>query len=254
MTIHNPLLVLRSEALLRRAGSNIRNGLRGFTLIELLVVVTIIVALLAILLPSMSRAVKMATVAQCGSNLRQAGGALLGYHADAMRFPPIAGRHTANVQDNPINGTTLYRHDSANYDLRDYVEPYVRDLTVWNCPNSRMQLVNESYNAIAGKNYFYGSYAYFPGRKSPDFNITERAPEQLTEVRRRRPIMQDQVRDHTHMGMGIWNNHSDLGSPESIEDVDGANILYYDTSVRWATSHELQIVGTALVPNWSVLD
>lgn len=54
----------------------------GFTLIELLVVISIIALLVAILLPSLSRAKQSATVIQCGSNERQQGIALTAYLTD----------------------------------------------------------------------------------------------------------------------------------------------------------------------------
>lgn len=56
--------------------------IQGFTLIELLVVVAIIVALIAILLPSLNRAVMVAEMAACGSNVKQLYLAHLNYAAD----------------------------------------------------------------------------------------------------------------------------------------------------------------------------
>ena len=55
---------------------------RAFTLIELLVVVAIIVALIAILLPSMGRAIEISNRAVCGSNLHQFHTGILGYVSD----------------------------------------------------------------------------------------------------------------------------------------------------------------------------
>lgn len=60
----------------------------GFTLIELLVVVAIIVALIAILLPSLNRAIEISHRAVCGSNLKQTHTANLAFAAE--RFGSFA--------------------------------------------------------------------------------------------------------------------------------------------------------------------
>lgn len=75
----------------------------GFTLVELLVVVTIIVALLAILLPSVGRAVEAAHRAACASNLRQQQMAFVGYAADYDRLMPF-GHVWSTMQFNYVIG------------------------------------------------------------------------------------------------------------------------------------------------------
>jgi prepilin-type N-terminal cleavage/methylation domain-containing protein len=69
-------------------------GGTAFTLIELLVVIAIIAILAALLLPSLSKAKATALRAQCTSNLKQWGTAMVMYAGDNKDyFPDNSGGH-----------------------------------------------------------------------------------------------------------------------------------------------------------------
>ncbi len=68
----------------------------GFTLIELLVVVSIIVLLIALLLPSLTKAREAARMAQCANHLRQAAMGTIDYSTQHRGYLPPGGHETSN--------------------------------------------------------------------------------------------------------------------------------------------------------------
>jgi prepilin-type N-terminal cleavage/methylation domain-containing protein len=69
----------------------------GFTLIELLVVVAIIALLIAILLPSLSKARKQARTTLCAARISQQAKGLLQYSEDFIETPPFLGTGYENI-------------------------------------------------------------------------------------------------------------------------------------------------------------
>lgn len=61
---------------------------RAFTLVELLVVVTIIVTLLAIVVPVMGRVIYTAELTRCGANLKAIATGVVGYAAESRMYYP----------------------------------------------------------------------------------------------------------------------------------------------------------------------
>ena len=79
---------------------------RGFTLIELLVVVAIITALIAILLPSLNKAMSLAQTAVCMSQQKQIHTASTSYLAtNRLQYPPR--RNWGRWYDVPANATPI---------------------------------------------------------------------------------------------------------------------------------------------------
>jgi prepilin-type N-terminal cleavage/methylation domain-containing protein/prepilin-type processing-associated H-X9-DG protein len=71
----------------RRCFTPTRTARRGFTLVEMLVVIAIIVTLAGLVLPAIMAARSSASSAQCQSNLRQLGLAVLQYQTQNGSFP-----------------------------------------------------------------------------------------------------------------------------------------------------------------------
>ena len=82
---------------------------RGFTLIELLVVVAIIALLIAILLPSLSRARDMAKRTTCATNLKGQGGSFAVYAAQFNdRLPVFANDPSEWLHDEDVQVGNMF--------------------------------------------------------------------------------------------------------------------------------------------------
>lgn len=162
-------------------------AIRAFTLIEILVVVTIIVALLAILLPSMGRALDATQRTVCASNVRQWSLAVLDYASDNFGVVPetyarFGGRYPAFITVNETSDKRYLSHAKLQSYLPGVDRDEERVADTWVCPSSTYKR-----NALIDRNWSYGwidsTYAYFAGvsqwtsfASDPD-SITDRRPE-----------------------------------------------------------------------------
>lgn len=120
-----------------------RSHRHAFTLLELLIVITIIVILIALLMPAFEGSTARARTAQCLGNMRQLSAAWASFAADHDgNFPVsetgagcwvLSGSGTA-----PIEGGTLF--------------PYVKDVKVYQCPAAKqLEPHNERSYSVSGR-------------------------------------------------------------------------------------------------------
>ena len=226
---------------------------RAFTLIELLVVVAIIVALLAILLPSMGQAVSVAQRAVCGSNERQIGTTFLAYAADNKGMWPSA-YYDGPGFNRPTGGGLQFQSlytigeqlalklqdmglagGEVNTGAGSYIVPESeRPDTPWDCPGvAKPRLFgfpwNNSGNYFNVDNYMLltavkNRGAAYSGTKSPQ-TISDPAGPLLSETT-------------VTFDPGV----SPVGNHDNGSAFTGANHLSSDSSVQWVDAGDY---GTA---------
>ena len=197
--------------------------------------VAILVLLMAILTPSLRWSRVLVMRARCASNLHQCHTALSAY---------AAGNSGRLVPHRRANDMSTFVKDGG-YDLRDYIEPYLHDLSMWQCPNTTRSIERDcEYMQTRGKSAFYASYSYLAGLSTFDFGPIA---DTLASARPGIPLMQDQVRDHRALNRNIWTNHPwEYGTPSRVTEIDqveGVNLLFFDGGVRWLGGEQLAFVG-----------
>jgi prepilin-type N-terminal cleavage/methylation domain-containing protein/prepilin-type processing-associated H-X9-DG protein len=143
-----------------RSAMNRQKHRRGFTLIELLVVIAVIAILAAILFPVFAQAREQARAAQCLSNARQVGQAMLLYMQDydevILPFWMPTGQPPQLGSPDPL----LRRADRLVWS--QLIQPYLKSSQVLYCPsfNEQVFVQNATHPSCDGP----GIRSLFPAR------------------------------------------------------------------------------------------
>jgi len=177
---------------------------RGFTLIELLVVIAIIAILAAILFPVFARAREKARQSSCLSNTKQ-----------------IALGNLMYAQDYDEQLCAYSRANVGSW--RTQLEPYVKNLQIFECPSRRDSGAQYSY----GYNYVYCDNRSLGEFVSPaetvmfvDCGVNDNAPP--TRV------------NYNHCNRPSQDTYVYICRPDPRHN-DGCNIAWIDGHSKWMT-------------------
>lgn len=218
-----------------------------FTMIELLVCISIILILVAMLMPALSRVRYKATRVACMNNFKQCGIAF------SMYAEKFSGR-LANQFGGHMN-SSVYRMDTTDLDLVTSYDDYISDWKVWGCPAVNAPAPDDPANIRWA---CYSSYMYFPGDDYPKFGTPSSnmpVPVKFSKVEKPSgtPIMQDNTYrrtdglfNTTHATSYVdklTNSENPSGAAYRSWRPDGANILYYDGHVSWVPFSQMKSAG-----------
>ena len=218
-----------------------KSRISAFTLVELLVVIAIIAILAAILFPVFARVRENGRRSSCQSNLRQIGLGLLQYSQDY-------DENTVDARYGP----------SQNYFWHDAIYPYVKSVSVYNCPsyNLRVTKLGTPYNGVdvisnGSTNLSYGSnesyhngyaldYAAYPAKNPFDTRLIS----EIVDPARTVWIMDNNDNEIRGGGYDVPHNSSGTGqvlasNSKSFRHLDTSNVLFCDGHVKAMSQSKL---------------
>lgn len=217
---------------------------RGFTLIELLVVIAIIAILAAILFPVFSRAREMARKAACASNLKEIGMAMRMYSQDwDEKIMPMYIR----------DSTTGYRTW-----WMVLIQPYLKNFQILRCPSSNYDwwckgsgycesFPDDNTVPLERRHRYFGGYGYnwywtgYPTDNANTLNMSEAQllrPAEIVAVSDSGCVV---TGPNPSLGWATfdWWLTQFIGGNEIRRHNGGANYLFYDGHVKWATPEQM---------------
>ncbi len=171
-----------------------RSTVRAFTLVELLVVISIIALLIAILVPTLSRARQQVRGVACRSNMKQLMNGMFYYVADYQVFPGThglfwmqnlfseewsrpAGVTWDGARDRIVNLTINPPYDQPYYLNPEFVADvpgkgtifsYVKDPSVYTCPSDKPGKAENTPTGGGGNGRLSYSLNAYVGYQSPE--------------------------------------------------------------------------------------
>lgn len=145
---------------------------RGFTLIEMLVVISIILLLMGILLPALSKAREHGRNTVCTSNLRQWGIAVLAYCDNNNDFLPKPQHETGGSAKDDLDDGKWYNALPPYINAPKYTLIYdgskakeYKQENIWWCPEARQEFVDYGFTS-SGNAFDYAFNTVIDGTTS----------------------------------------------------------------------------------------
>ena len=224
-----------------------RVGTKAISLIELLVVIGIIAILIAILLPSVSRAREQANRTRCENNIRQIGFALAVYVSDHGEYPVLDSTGVFGpALDSTKNPPPVFvaARRSGLLALRNQVEFRMSNLA---CPDGWASGGDRGYYddpAMIRSGTVFMDYAYWPWRFPPPadgFDVRYESFKYRQE-KRMKILVTDIVTDFTGMPVNLqamlgYGNHGSnhTAAARMVRRTDGHGAAMSETNTLHST-------------------
>jgi len=226
------------------------SGVRAFTLVELLVVITILVFLLALLAPSLERAIYQADLAVCGSHLHATASAVLVYAVDFRRSFPYRRlvENSAGAWPNQFNNNNVDdRHAVSQYldltaALNDPLSADV-DLAIYTKDAAtRPVWTHASYDLWFGFSFWDDANQRLRGMSRIGDRVQWTVPSSLGTVRYEFDLLASDQDMQTPNGQNFISSHPDDAGLMGNRVLDGQA---YDNPATFASS-----AGTLYAYSW----